>query len=117
MQHSLWVAEIGNSTVEVSNSKFSNVPSGVISKQFSFRKIWQGKVSQTAASKVLILGNVFLMPFKMRIFQWSFLVYFSNIGNILKIKIHIGCTLFHITDLICFYVLTNPFGIRHSAKL
>ncbi|RAL51299.1 hypothetical protein DM860_010801 [Cuscuta australis] len=57
MQHSLWAVEIINSNMEVSNAKRSNGPSAVISKQFSFRKIWQGKVSQTAASKVFVASD------------------------------------------------------------
>ncbi|XP_058181037.1 anaphase-promoting complex subunit 1 isoform X3 [Rhododendron vialii] len=55
MQHSLWVAEAIGSNVEVANSKLSDVvPAGVLPKQFSFRKIWQGKGAQTAASKVFL---------------------------------------------------------------
>lgn len=55
MQHSLWVAELGNSIVEVNNSKLSDmVPAEVFPKQLSFRRIWQGKGAQTAASKVTI---------------------------------------------------------------
>ncbi|CAL5412771.1 unnamed protein product [Camellia sinensis] len=55
MQHSLWVVEVVNSNLEMGNSKSSDVvPSGVLPKQFSFRRIWQGKGSQTAASEVFL---------------------------------------------------------------
>ncbi|CAH9139623.1 unnamed protein product [Cuscuta epithymum] len=57
MQHSLWAVEIINSNMEVPSPKLSNIPSGVISKQFSFRKIWKGKVSQTAATKVFLASD------------------------------------------------------------
>lgn len=53
MQHSVWVAEVVNSNLEVSSASLCNiVPAGVLPKQFSFRRVWQGKGSQTAASKV-----------------------------------------------------------------
>ncbi|XP_059654080.1 anaphase-promoting complex subunit 1 isoform X2 [Cornus florida] len=55
MQHSVWVVEVVNSNAEVVNSKLSDVaPAGVLQKQFSFRRIWQGKGAQTAASKVFL---------------------------------------------------------------
>lgn len=61
MQHSLWVAEAIGSNIEVANSKLSDVvPAGVLPKQFSFRKIWQGKGAQTAASKVPCLTLIAL---------------------------------------------------------
>lgn len=61
MQHSLWVVEAIGSNLEVVNSKLSDVvPAGVLPKQFSFRKIWQGKGSHTAASKVLSLTLICL---------------------------------------------------------
>ena len=54
MQHSVWVVEIINSNLEVSNTNLlDEIPSGVLPKQFSFRRIWQGKGVQTAAFKVL----------------------------------------------------------------
>ncbi|MCD7447530.1 hypothetical protein HAX54_031559 [Datura stramonium] len=54
LQHSLWVVETINSNIEMGNSRFPDVPVGVLTKQFSFRRIWQGKGSQTAASKVFL---------------------------------------------------------------
>ncbi|CAK9172112.1 unnamed protein product [Ilex paraguariensis] len=54
MQHSLWVAEVVDCNLEVANSKLSDVvPPGVLPKQCSFRRIWQGKGAQTAARYVL----------------------------------------------------------------
>lgn len=60
LQHSLWVVETINSNIEMGNSRFPDVPLGVLTKQFSFRRIWQGKGSQTAASKVLIIMDSFV---------------------------------------------------------
>ncbi|KAL3521232.1 hypothetical protein ACH5RR_019381, partial [Cinchona calisaya] len=55
MQHSVWVAEVINSNLEVVKSGLSDVvPAGVLTKQISFRRIWQGKGSHTAASKVFL---------------------------------------------------------------
>ncbi|XP_027163442.1 anaphase-promoting complex subunit 1 [Coffea eugenioides] len=55
MQHSVWVAEIINSNLEVVKSGLSDVvPAGVLTKQISFRRIWQGKGSHAAASKVFL---------------------------------------------------------------
>ncbi|KAJ9683860.1 hypothetical protein PVL29_016384 [Vitis rotundifolia] len=55
MQHSVWVAEVINSSLEVSNASLSDIiPAGVLPKQFSFRRIWQGKGAQTAACKVFL---------------------------------------------------------------
>lgn len=52
MQHSLWVVEVNNSNLEVANPKSSDlIAPGMLTKHF-FRRIWQGKGSQTAASKV-----------------------------------------------------------------
>ncbi|KZV34947.1 anaphase-promoting complex subunit 1 [Dorcoceras hygrometricum] len=49
MQHSLWVVEARNSNLEVTNTKSS----GLVSyEKFFFRRIWQGKGSQAAASQV-----------------------------------------------------------------
>lgn len=54
-QHSLWVAEIVNSNFEVANARLSDeVPIGVLPNQFCFRRIWQGKGAQTAATKVFL---------------------------------------------------------------
>ncbi|KAK4359004.1 hypothetical protein RND71_021233 [Anisodus tanguticus] len=57
LQHSLWVVETINSNTEMGNSRFPDVPLGVLTKQFSFRRIWQGKGSQTAASKVFLAND------------------------------------------------------------
>ncbi|KAK8334553.1 hypothetical protein V6Z11_A10G285900 [Gossypium hirsutum] len=55
MQHSVWVAEVINSSLEVENSSLSaTVPTGVLPKRFSFHRIWQGKGAHTAASKVFL---------------------------------------------------------------
>ncbi|KAJ6768158.1 hypothetical protein OIU74_021929 [Salix koriyanagi] len=55
MQHSLWVAEIINSNFETENASSSGAAlDGVLDKNFSFRRIWQGKGAQTAASKVFL---------------------------------------------------------------
>lgn len=53
MQHTVWVSEVINSNLEVASTSLSDVvPAGVLPKQFSFRRIWQGKGAQTSASKV-----------------------------------------------------------------
>ncbi|KAL8463255.1 hypothetical protein ACS0TY_034046 [Phlomoides rotata] len=53
-QHSLWVIEVNNSNLEVADPKASDlVAPGKLAKPF-FRRIWQGKGSQTAASKVFL---------------------------------------------------------------
>ena len=55
MQHSVWVIEVINSNLEMANANLLDViPSGVLPKQFSFRRIWQAKGAQTAACKVLV---------------------------------------------------------------
>ncbi|XP_048325794.2 anaphase-promoting complex subunit 1 isoform X1 [Ziziphus jujuba] len=55
MQHSVWVAELMNSNLEVASANLLDVvPAGVIPKQFSFRRIWQGKGAQAAACKVFL---------------------------------------------------------------
>lgn len=55
MQHSLWVAELVNHNLEVATGNLSElIPAGVLPKQFSFRRIWQGKGAQVAASKVFL---------------------------------------------------------------
>ncbi|KAM6598818.1 anaphase-promoting complex subunit 1 [Cannabis sativa] len=54
-QHSVWVVEVINSNLEAENANFLDaIPSGVLQKQFSFRRIWQGKGVQTAACKVFL---------------------------------------------------------------
>lgn len=58
MQHSLWVVEVINSNLEALDPKASDlVAPGKLAKPF-FRRIWQGKGSQTAASKVPKLTSV-----------------------------------------------------------
>ncbi|TQD69455.1 hypothetical protein C1H46_045012 [Malus baccata] len=50
MQHSVWVAETSNSNHEMASASLVDaVPAGVLAKQFSFRRIWQGKGAHTAA--------------------------------------------------------------------
>lgn len=64
MQHSVWVAEVVNSNLEVKNSQLVGVvPAEVLPKQFSFRRIWQGKGAHAAASKVPYL-HFFLRPLR-----------------------------------------------------
>lgn len=61
MQHSVWVVEVINSNLEVANANLLDlIPSGVIPKRFSFRRIWQGKGVQTAACKVLVYSLDFV---------------------------------------------------------
>ncbi|KAF5181948.1 Anaphase-promoting complex subunit, partial [Thalictrum thalictroides] len=56
MQHSLWLIEKSNSTFEFSNANSHEaVPPGVLPKQSSLRRIWQGKGAPSAASKVPVL--------------------------------------------------------------
>lgn len=55
MQHSVWVAETSNFNPQMASANLVDaVPAGIIAKQFSFRRIWQGKGAQTAASKVFL---------------------------------------------------------------
>ncbi|KAG8651462.1 hypothetical protein MANES_07G131200v8 [Manihot esculenta] len=55
MQHSVWVAEVINSNLEVASaSVIDAIPADVLAKQFSFRRIWQGKGAQTAACKIFL---------------------------------------------------------------
>ncbi|XP_047316183.1 anaphase-promoting complex subunit 1 [Impatiens glandulifera] len=54
LQHSLWVADAINSNHEPTRSKLCDLPIGVLPKQFSFRRIWQGKGAQSAANKVFL---------------------------------------------------------------
>ncbi|XP_023752890.1 anaphase-promoting complex subunit 1 [Lactuca sativa] len=51
MQHSLWTAEVMNSNLEAVDSVLPDV---MLSKKFFFRRIWQGKGAQTAASEVFL---------------------------------------------------------------
>ncbi|CAA0820111.1 Anaphase-promoting complex subunit 1, partial [Striga hermonthica] len=57
MQHSLWVVELNNSNHEVANSKSSNLSASQMSGKHLFRRIWQGKGLQTAASKVFLAAD------------------------------------------------------------
>ncbi|GJR84537.1 anaphase-promoting complex subunit 1 isoform X1 [Tanacetum coccineum] len=51
MQHSLWTAEVINSNHEVGASVLQDV---ILSKKLFFRRIWQGKGAQAAASEVFL---------------------------------------------------------------
>ncbi|EYU26801.1 hypothetical protein ABFS82_06G140000 [Erythranthe guttata] len=62
MQHSLWVVEVNNSSPHGANPKSSDmIAPGMLAKHF-FRRIWQGKVSQTAASKVFLATDDDVTP-------------------------------------------------------
>nr|XP_043632201.1 anaphase-promoting complex subunit 1 [Erigeron canadensis] len=50
-QHSLWTAEVISSNLEACDSVLPDV---VLSKKFLFRRIWQGKGAQAAASEVFL---------------------------------------------------------------
>ncbi|KAI3988958.1 hypothetical protein MKX01_016529 [Papaver californicum] len=53
MQHSLWSIEIvGSNPGSASASSSEMLPDGVLAKQFFFRRIWQGKGAQFAASEI-----------------------------------------------------------------
>ncbi|OMO50083.1 Anaphase-promoting complex subunit 1 [Corchorus capsularis] len=55
LQHSVWVAEVINSSLEVENASLSaTVPAAVLPKRFCFRRIWQWKGAHIAASKVFL---------------------------------------------------------------
>ncbi|WCJ19904.1 Anaphase-promoting complex subunit 1 [Euphorbia peplus] len=55
LQHSVWFAEVANSNLEVANVRSNDaLPAGVIAKGLCFRRIWQGKGAQVAASKVFL---------------------------------------------------------------
>ncbi|XP_051140465.1 anaphase-promoting complex subunit 1 isoform X2 [Andrographis paniculata] len=54
MQHSLWVVEVCNSNAEVGKPKSCDLSAPVVSENHVFRRIWLGKGSQTAASKVFL---------------------------------------------------------------
>ncbi|KAJ0855851.1 putative anaphase-promoting complex subunit 1 [Helianthus annuus] len=51
LQHSLWTAEVINSNLK---SGDSFLPDAILSKKFFFRRIWQGKGAQAAASEVFL---------------------------------------------------------------
>lgn len=68
MQHSVWVAETSNSNHEMASASLVDaVPAGVLAKQFSFRRIWQGKGAHTAACKVPFF---FFILFKHQLSQY-----------------------------------------------
>ncbi|XP_065870277.1 anaphase-promoting complex subunit 1 isoform X2 [Euphorbia lathyris] len=55
LQHSVWVAEVANYNLEVPNVRSNDaLPAGVIAERICFRRIWQGKGAQVAASKVFL---------------------------------------------------------------
>ena len=69
MQHSLWVAEIINSNFETENASLSGAAlDSVLDKKFSFRRIWQGKGAQTAASKVPCIISWHLMVLELSLY-------------------------------------------------
>ncbi|CAN0909752.1 Anaphase-promoting complex subunit 1 [Linum grandiflorum] len=54
-QHSVWVAELIKDNLEVVNSSSTDaVPYALSAKQVSFRRIWQGRGTRTAACKVFL---------------------------------------------------------------
>ncbi|XP_071734398.1 anaphase-promoting complex subunit 1 [Rutidosis leptorrhynchoides] len=59
MQHSLWSAEIISSNLDAGDSVLSDV---LISKKLSFRRIWQGKGAQAAASEVFLATDTDATP-------------------------------------------------------
>ncbi|KAK1284173.1 Anaphase-promoting complex subunit 1 [Acorus calamus] len=56
MQHSVWLVGIVNSNCQTARkTSMDTVASAIVpSRQFSFRRIWQGKCSQLVASKVFL---------------------------------------------------------------
>ncbi|KAK4403403.1 Anaphase-promoting complex subunit [Sesamum angolense] len=62
MQHSLWVVEVNNSSLEAVKSKSSDLIAPGMSTKHSFRRIWQWKGSQTAASKVFLATDDDVTP-------------------------------------------------------
>lgn len=68
MQHSVWVVEVIKSNIELENGSFS-IPAGVLPKQFSFRRIWQVKGAQSAASKVFLATDADSVPVICLLFQ------------------------------------------------
>ncbi|KAK9061061.1 hypothetical protein SSX86_018241 [Deinandra increscens subsp. villosa] len=51
LQHSLWTVEVMNSNIDSGDSVLPDV---ILSKRFFFRRIWQGKGAQVAASEVFL---------------------------------------------------------------
>ncbi|XP_073016150.1 anaphase-promoting complex subunit 1 isoform X1 [Primulina eburnea] len=62
MQHSLWVVESLNSNLEVTNTRSSGLVSYDMTGKHFFRRIWQGKGSQTAASQVFMASDLDVAP-------------------------------------------------------
>ncbi|KAK4436500.1 Anaphase-promoting complex subunit [Sesamum alatum] len=62
MQHSLWVVEVNNSNLEAVKSRSSDLIAPGMSAKHSFRRIWQWKGSQTAASKVFLATDDDVTP-------------------------------------------------------
>ncbi|XP_026414673.1 anaphase-promoting complex subunit 1-like [Papaver somniferum] len=63
MQHSLWSIEIvGSNPGSASANSCEVLPDGMLVKQFFFRRIWQGKGAQFAASKVFLATEVDGVP-------------------------------------------------------
>ncbi|KAL0452714.1 UNVERIFIED_CONTAM: Anaphase-promoting complex subunit [Sesamum latifolium] len=62
MQHSLWVVEVNNSNLDAMKSKSSDLIAPGMSTKHSFRRIWQWKGSQTAASKVFLATDDDVTP-------------------------------------------------------
>uniref|UniRef100_A0A7N0U9Q1 Anaphase-promoting complex subunit 1 n=1 Tax=Kalanchoe fedtschenkoi TaxID=63787 RepID=A0A7N0U9Q1_KALFE len=55
MQHSLWAVELVRPCLVGANSLFpENVPTSLVSPQYSFRRVWQAKGAQRAASKIFL---------------------------------------------------------------
>ncbi|GAB4827614.1 hypothetical protein Ancab_034497 [Ancistrocladus abbreviatus] len=62
MQHSLWLV-LRPASGELANSKFSEeIPAEVLTRRFLFRRIWQVKGSQTAATKVFLATDDDAVP-------------------------------------------------------
>ncbi|XP_038722804.1 anaphase-promoting complex subunit 1 [Tripterygium wilfordii] len=54
-QHSVWVVDVISPNLEMANSSVSEaIPAARLPRQFSFRKVWQGKGAQSSASKVFL---------------------------------------------------------------
>ncbi|KAG0483613.1 hypothetical protein HPP92_011697 [Vanilla planifolia] len=54
LQHSVWLIEASDNSITTSSSNHDQIPSEFNMQKFSFRRIWQGKCSQFAASKVFL---------------------------------------------------------------
>ncbi|XP_073113376.1 anaphase-promoting complex subunit 1 isoform X2 [Elaeis guineensis] len=63
LQHSVWSVDIATNpgTVNASSS-VNTVPSELFTQDFSLRRIWQGKCSQSAASKVFLATDIDGVP-------------------------------------------------------